>query len=141
MGAHRSQSNDVGEIRRVLNSFLQLLEKDTSQSLVVAATNHSGMLDRALVRRFDDVIKYDLPDAALSAEILRRKLAMFETARTFETAGVDWLRVLPETTGLSHAELARASDEAAKRAVLMGSMSITSEALVAALHERRAASR
>ena len=135
LGAHRTQSNDVGEIRRVLNSFLQLLEKDTSQSLVVAATNHPEMLDRALFRRFDDVIEYDLPDAALSAEILRRKLAMFETA------GVDWLRVLPEATGLSHAELARASDEAAKRAVLMGSMSITSEALVAALHERRAASR
>ena len=135
LGAHRTQSNDVGEIRRVLNSFLQLLEKDTSQSLVVAATNHPEMLDRALFRRFDDVIEYDLPDAALSAEILRRKLAMFETT------GVDWLKVLPEATGLSHAELARASEEAAKRAVLMGSMRITSEALVAALHERRAASR
>jgi len=70
LGAHRTQSNDVGEIRRVLNSFLQLLEKDTSNSLIVAATNHPEMLDRALFRRFDDVIEYGLPDSGLAEEIL-----------------------------------------------------------------------
>jgi SpoVK/Ycf46/Vps4 family AAA+-type ATPase len=134
LGAHRTQSNDVGEIRRVLNSFLQLLEKDTSHSTIVAATNHPEMLDHALFRRFDDVIEYELPDAALSAEILARKLAMFETA------DVEWPRVLPEAKGLSHAELARASEEAAKRAVLGGSTRITTESLVSALQERKAAS-
>ncbi len=80
LGTHRGQSNDVGEIRRVLNSFLQLLEKDNSQSLIVAATNHPELLDRALFRRFDDVIEYKLPDPKLAEEILRRKLAMFQTA-------------------------------------------------------------
>jgi SpoVK/Ycf46/Vps4 family AAA+-type ATPase len=134
LGAHRSQSNDVGEIRRVLNSFLQLLEKDDSQSLVVAATNHPELLDRALFRRFDDVIEYKLPDPQLAEEILRRKLAMFQTA------DIDWTRILPETEGLSQAELVRASEEAAKKAVLGGSTRITSEALIAALHERKAAS-
>jgi SpoVK/Ycf46/Vps4 family AAA+-type ATPase len=134
LGAHRTQSNDVGEIRRVLNSFLQLLEKDASQSIIVAATNHPGMLDRALFRRFDDVIEYGLPDAALAEEILRRKLAMFETV------DLEWSRVLPEAQGLSHADLARASEEAAKRAVLGGSIRITSEALLAALRERKVAS-
>jgi SpoVK/Ycf46/Vps4 family AAA+-type ATPase len=134
-GAHRNQSNDVGEIRRVLNSFLQLLEKDTSQSLIVAATNHPDMLDRALFRRFDDVIEYALPDASLGAEVLTRKLAMFQTA------DVEWSRVLAQATGLSYAELSRASEEAAKRAVLGGSTRITSEALLAALEERKVASR
>jgi SpoVK/Ycf46/Vps4 family AAA+-type ATPase len=135
LGAHRNQSNDVGEIRRVLNSFLQFLEKDASQSLIVAATNHPEMLDRALFRRFDDVIEYALPDAKLAEEILRRKLAMFQTE------DLDWPDVLPQAGGLSHAELARASDEAAKRAVLGGSTRITSEALLASLQERRVASR
>jgi hypothetical protein len=88
-----------------------LLEKDTSQSLIVAATNHPEMLDRALFRRFDDVIEYNLPDAKLAEEILRRKLAMFHTA------DIDWPRILPETEGLSHAELVRASEEAATKAV------------------------
>jgi len=135
LGAHRSQSNDVGEIRRVLNSFLQMLEKDSSDSLIVAATNNPAMLDRALFRRFDDVIEYELPDALLAEEILRRKLAMFETA------DVNWPSVLPEVHGLSHADLARASEEAAKRAVLSGSRRISSEALLSALQERKAACR
>jgi len=134
LGAHRSQSNDVGEIRRVLNSFLQLLEKDDSQSIVVAATNHPEMLDRALFRRFDDVIEYVLPDTTLAEEILRRKLAMFQTT------DLDWPQVLPDAEGLSHAELARASEEAAKRAVLGGSTRITTATLLAALRERKVAS-
>jgi SpoVK/Ycf46/Vps4 family AAA+-type ATPase len=135
LGAHRNQSNDVGEIRRVLNSFLQFLEKDTSDSLIVAATNHPEMLDRALFRRFDDVIEYLLPDTPLAEEILKRKLAMFETA------DLDWSRLLAETQGLSHAELVRASEEAAKHAVLAGCTHITSETLLSALRERKAASR
>ena len=70
LGAHRSQPNDAGEIRRVLKSVLQLLDKDSSQSLVVAATNHPEMLDRSLFRRSDDVIEYKLPDGQIAKEIL-----------------------------------------------------------------------
>jgi len=53
LGGRRAERNDVGEIRRVLNSFLQFLERDESDSLVIAATNHPELLDRALFRRFD----------------------------------------------------------------------------------------
>ena len=61
IGSQRGLTNDVGEIRRILNSFLQMLEQDRSHSLVVAATNHPGILDPALFRRFDDILHYDLP--------------------------------------------------------------------------------
>ena len=134
LGAHRTQVNDVGEIRRVLNSFLQLLEKEDSDSLIVAATNHPQLLDRALFRRFDDVIEYALPDRGLAGDILRRKLA------PFETINVNWPGVITEADGLSHAELARAAEESAKHAVLAGSKCITTEALLSALRERKAAS-
>jgi len=133
LGAHRNQSNDVGEIRRVLNSFLQLLEKDSSDSLIVAATNHGQMLDRALFRRFDDVIEYDLPDLTLTEEILRRKLA------PFDTSDVDWSSVLHRAQSFSPADLVRVSDEAAKNAVLIESKRITSESILSALEERKAA--
>ena len=73
LGGARAQSNDVGEIRRVLNSFLQFLEQDQSNSMLVAATNHPQLLDRALFRRFDSVIEYPLP----SPEVVR---AMMRTA-------------------------------------------------------------
>ena len=62
LGADRT-GNDVGEARRTLNSFLVFLEQAGAESLVVAATNHRAILDRALFRRFDMVIPYGLPGA------------------------------------------------------------------------------
>ena len=73
IGAERGLGNDVGEIRRVVNSFLQMVEQDNSDSLIVAATNHVKLLDRALFRRFDDIIEFDLPDLARIKLMLRAK--------------------------------------------------------------------
>lgn len=62
IGSQRGKENDVGEMRRVLNSFLQFIERDHSESLIIAATNNLELLDQALFRRFDDVIHYHLPN-------------------------------------------------------------------------------
>src|SRR5581483_11948672 len=77
IGSHRGSSNDVGEIRRVLNSFLQFLEQDDSDSLILAATNFVSMLDEALFRRFDDVIEYTLPTAEMAENLIRNRLHAF----------------------------------------------------------------
>ena len=61
IGTERTKDNDVGEIRRVLNTFLQLLEQDNSNSIIIAETNNYSELDYALFRRFDDIIEYSLP--------------------------------------------------------------------------------
>jgi len=61
IGGERDLGNDVGEMRRVLNAFLQFIENDTSNNLIIAATNNPRLLDRALFRRFDDVLHYALP--------------------------------------------------------------------------------
>ena len=65
----------MGEIRRVLNSFLQMIEQDRSHSLVVAATNHPAILDSALFRRFDDILHYELPDKAQVVRLLKARLS------------------------------------------------------------------
>lgn len=135
IGSRRSASNDVGEIRRVLNSFLQFLEKDESTSLVIAATNHPELLDPALFRRFDDVIEYELPGAEVALGILQDRLAMFDTS------AVNWNSVTGATDGLSQAELARAAEEAAKTAVLDRRTQIETDDLLTAIAERRQASR
>ncbi len=135
IGARRTQINDVGEIRRVLNTFLQLLEKDDSDSLIIAATNHPDLLDKALFRRFDDVIEYGLPDQRTAVKIIETRLARFNVD------DLDWTRFGNELQGLSQAELVRASDEAAKNAILQGTDHIRTDDLVTALHERRHASR
>lgn len=131
IGAQRSGPNDVGEIRRVLNSFLQFLENDDGPSLIIAATNHPELLDKALFRRFDDVITYALPDLEIARGILHSHLA------TFKLKSVDWPQVIDATRGLSQAEIARAADEAAKVAVLADTDEITTLTLLSELAQRR----
>ena len=53
LAAARGRGDDIGEARRVLNSFLQFLEEDPGPSIIVAATNLPELLDRAMLRRFD----------------------------------------------------------------------------------------
>ena len=112
IGSQRDLTNDVGEIRRVLNSFLQMIEQDRSNSLVVAATNHPGILDPALFRRFDDILHYNLPDKSNIAKLLKIRLA----GATIK--GVRWKILADFATGLSYAEIARAANEVLKDALI-----------------------
>jgi SpoVK/Ycf46/Vps4 family AAA+-type ATPase len=130
IGSKRSANNDVGEIRRVLNSFLQFLENDYSESLVVAATNHPELLDPALFRRFDDVIEYTLPDRKMAECIFKNNLALFDTKK------VKWNSVLGAIEGMSQADIAKVATEAAKVAVLEGKTIITNKEFDGALADR-----
>jgi SpoVK/Ycf46/Vps4 family AAA+-type ATPase len=130
LGSHRTSQNDVGEIRRVLNSFLQFLEQDESESLIIAATNHPELLDRALFRRFDDVLEYSLPDDGLAEQMLRSRLALLETER------VDWTRVVCAARGASYAEIVRVCEDAAKEAVLKDRAEVTTHNILDALTAR-----
>jgi len=131
IGTQRNSANDVGEIRRVLNSFLSLIENDESDSLIVAATNHPNLLDEALFRRFDDVIEYTLPTEEMTRRLLETRLSIFGTQWS------DWSEILNVAQGLSLAEVVRAADEAAKQAVLSNIEEIDEKALVSAIVERQ----
>ncbi len=131
LGAERGSGNDVGEIRRVLNSFLQFLEQDDSESIIVAATNHPQMLDNALFRRFDDMIHNDLPTEEQAEAVLRNRLS------PFATQAVDWGVVVSKAEGLSHADVTKAALAAARHAVLDDMPSVTTKILVDELGDRR----
>jgi SpoVK/Ycf46/Vps4 family AAA+-type ATPase len=133
LGGDRSLVNDVGEMRRVLNSFLVFLEQDDGDSLIVAATNHPAMLDRALFRRFDTVIEYALPGPMEAIHVMRARLS------TLHSDGVDWTSVASAANGLSHAEIAQACDLAAKDTILDEEGTVSTTRLLDALNERRGA--
>lgn len=133
LGSQRATKNEVGEIRRVLNSFLQLLEHDESDSLIVAATNHPDLLDHALFRRFDTVIEYGLPSLDVAEQLVRDRLAFLDTS------SVDWPSVRTALAELSQAEITRACEAAAKDAILAHRTSVATRELQASLTERRAA--
>ncbi|QEG37704.1 AAA family ATPase [Bythopirellula goksoeyrii] len=130
IGSNRGAKNDVGEIRRVLNSFLQFLEQDDSDSLVVAATNYVEMLDDALFRRFDDVIEYVIPTPEQVKALIENRLSSFGLGR------IAWTKVKDVSAGLSHAEISRACDDAAKDCLLAGKSKVTTQLLVQAFSER-----
>jgi SpoVK/Ycf46/Vps4 family AAA+-type ATPase len=133
IGSARGLHNDVGEIRRVLNSFLQMVEEDRSDSLVVAATNHVRILDRALFRRFDDVIEYDLPDKERIVETLRAKLDIFAATN------IMWLKVATAARGLNFADITRACEDAIKDAVIHHRTVITQAEILHAIQDRKLA--
>lgn len=132
LGARRGDPNDVGEIRRVLNSVLAFMEEPNStDSLVLAATNHVEILDEALARRFDEVIEYTPPDAASARAIIERRLGKFRfTAKS-------WPALESALEGLSQGELVRAADAVVKDAILEGSPKVSPEALRDALNNRQ----
>lgn len=131
LGGQRSATNDVGEARRVLNSFLQFLEQASPANLVVSATNHPQLLDRALFRRFDDVIEFGLPDRRGAVELIKNRLS------TLDTSGVDWTAVSSEAGDMSHADLVRAAESAAKDVLLASSRVLSTKAVIQALADRR----
>lgn len=131
IGSQRGMANDVGEIRRVLNSFLQLIEQDRSHSLIVAATNHSEILDSALFRRFDDVLHYELPNQVQIQALLKARLARFAMKR------IRWQRLADFAIGLSYAEITRASDEVLKHSLINEAPKIGESEILTMLDERK----
>ncbi len=128
LGADRA-GNDVGEARRILNSFLLFIDSVGPESIVVAATNHRSILDRALFRRFDLVITYALPTPDEAIAVLKARLGTL-------AGRMGWKSISKRTEGLSHAELVKAAETAAKRSLLAGADRVATDKLIEALGER-----
>lgn len=131
IGSQRGLTNDVGEIRRVLNSFLQMIEQDQSHSLIIAATNHAEILDSALFRRFDDVLHYELPAEKQIAVLLQARLSRFSAKN------VSWSRLAKSAIGLSYAEVTRAAEEALKEGLILDREHVTELNIRKTLAERK----
>ncbi len=132
IGGERSRDNDVGEMRRVLNSFLQFIERDNSDSLIIAITNNKALLDQALFRRFDDVILYHLPDGDEKLALLKNRLSQFSKKLKFND-------LLSNINGLSHAEISLACIDAIKETVLNEKLQMNNQLILKAIKDRNAA--
>lgn len=131
IGSHRSYGNDVGEIKRVLNSFLLYIEKDRSNSLIIAATNMQESLDKALFRRFDDIIEYPLPGKEEIEALLQRNLKRHKGISKEEIK-----KLSEKAEGLSFSDITRACDEAIKEMIVNDDKEI-SPRLIEEFIERR----
>lgn len=131
IGGQRGKDNDVGEMRRVLNSFLQFIERDHSDSLIIAATNNLDLLDQALFRRFDDVIHYQLPTNNEKIQLLKNRLNGNLSKKEIK-------ELLPELDSLSHAEINQACLDVIKTSVIYD-LPIKFDLVVKTIRERKSA--
>ncbi len=130
IGAKRNGSNDVGEIRRVLNSFLQFFEEDSSESLIICATNHPELLDPALFRRFDDTVEFSYPGVEEAEAFIKTRLFLFESE------GINFKKVSESVKNLSYAELGQACDDCARDSVLNYDGKLTQTRLINSIRHR-----
>lgn len=131
IGGERSLDNDVGEMRRVLNSFLQFIEQDISDSVIITATNSPNLLDRALFRRFDDVLYYKQPTLEERKRLIQNVLGMFLDVQ------FTWHDVLNKSSRLSHAEIDQACRDAIKHTILNDNQKVSSLLLGQMLKDRQ----
>jgi SpoVK/Ycf46/Vps4 family AAA+-type ATPase len=131
IGAWQTAGSDIVDARRILTMFLSFLDDAQPESLIVAVTDHRSLLDDALLRRFDTVIPYALPDSTQALDLLRHRLA------ATNTSAISWNEIADHVKGLSQAGLARAAESAAKQAVLSDSPSLSTAALITSLRELR----
>lgn len=130
IGAERGRDNEVGEMRRVLNSFLQFIEQDSSESIIFGATNNIRILDSALFRRFDDIINYTLPSKSDIEELIKLKLSRYLGNFSLDT-------VITTASGLSHAEITNACHDALKEIILNDKKTVTKQLLIQMIKDRK----
>lgn len=132
IGTTRTQSNDVGEIKRVLNTFLLQIEKDDSNSLIIAATNLPETLDKALFRRFDDIVQYPLPTNEEIYRLYKKELQHFKTTKKF-----NYKKISQESAGLSFADIHRICEDITKDYLVYGPDKVTESLLISYAQHRK----
>jgi SpoVK/Ycf46/Vps4 family AAA+-type ATPase len=112
IGKSRDDTGEHGELKRVVNTFLQLLDNFASDSLFIAATNHQGLLDEALWRRFDDILYFGEPNQEQIYAVIQIKL------RGFRHKDLKLESFVPRMVGWAHADVERVCIEAMKISIL-----------------------
>ncbi len=129
LGKERNDGSEHGELRRVVNAVLQMMDAYQGQSLLLAATNHEHILDTAIWRRFDETISFPLPAQAQTAQILALKLR--GVRREFE---IEDKKVLILFKALSGADIERVIRRAVKRIILKNQEFLTIKDIKKALN-------
>lgn len=127
IGRSRDDVTEHGEIKRVVNSFLQLLDGFEGRSLIIAATNFEQSLDPAIWRRFDDVLRFPLPSLKEVEELLSKLLRPLKTTRAQRD------RLAEAVAGTSFADVERVCLDVRKHNVLAGATSLREADICAAL--------
>jgi SpoVK/Ycf46/Vps4 family AAA+-type ATPase len=126
----RTERNDVGEVTRITNALLEMLEDYKGDGLVIAATNLDSALDSALFRRFDEVLKVPLPGIEEICRLLKTTLSPME-----KEVSIGWREIAQAMDGMSGSEVVHVAQSAAKHCVLEGRQRVSEADIRHALAE------
>lgn len=132
IGKHRTASDEHGELKRVVNSFLQMLDSFRSETLTLAATNHQGLLDSALWRRFDEIVMFPKPITEEIEKLLCRQFRQITASQSLSLG--DAARSLE---GFSHADVERVAQDTIKQTLLHEKGRVEPDVLSAAVARQR----
>lgn len=121
IGKDRNNAFEHGELKRVVNTLLQLMDAFRGESLLIAATNHEGLLDNAIWRRFETVVPFSLPSEQERLLLLRLFL------RGFDCSHLNLKLVAHNLRDATGADIEWVTVEAARRAVLDGRYGLLKE--------------
>ncbi len=131
LGKRRDDPQEVGELKRVVSGFLQILESHPREHLVVAATNHEGLLDEALWRRFDEILYFDKPTVEQLVQLMELRL------RGVRKRGLDLAMLALAMKGFTFADAERVCHEAVKAMILANRRELTQDLLESELAEQQ----
>lgn len=110
----RNDQYEHGEMKRVVNTFLQQIDNFKARSLVIAATNFEQSLDYAVWRRFDSTLRFDMPSDKERVQLFNLKLRQFKGSENIIT------EYLPYMEKFSHSDVEQAAHAVIKQCILDG---------------------
>lgn len=126
----RDDSNELGELKRVVTTLLQNFDNMPANVLLIAATNHEHLLDPAIWRRFNVTITLELPNEKQRATMIQKWIDKFNIGGKISTKSLSKV-----TKGLSGAGIEELMTAAAKKALISGSMK-TSDIVTILVHQK-----
>lgn len=106
-------SNEVGEVHRIVNVLLGLLEEYDGEGILVATTNLESSLDKALFRRFDDIIEFQKPTELEIEKLLKISFSALKLSKE-----IDLKQYAKKMTGHSYAIIVKIANDAAKKSII-----------------------
>lgn len=132
VGKKRDDPHEHGEIKRVVNNFMQMLDNFESSSILIAATNHQHLLDKAVWRRFDDIIYFDLPDTKKRRLLFEKYLKVLRRNNDFTLD-----RFVRMTKDYSAADVAQICEGALRKSIIHDEELVTKDHVMWAISEQK----
>jgi SpoVK/Ycf46/Vps4 family AAA+-type ATPase len=132
VGKKRDDPHEHGEVKRVVNNFMQMIDNYEGNSILIAATNHPHLLDIAIWRRFDEVIYFELPDTRLREQLFNKYLGVLR-----RSGDVGLTELAKMTNGFSPADIAQVCENALRKSIVGQEQELSRRTVLWAVAEQK----